>query len=246
MQHWFALSDPGMEDEDREYASAGIKLNGARSFSTSAASSKTTICIDILDKISIWHAKACCWAPWWMRRHARPRIKQAGETQHQTKKGNQWYFGMKVHIGVDAIQGWSIPWSPLEADVSIKNCHGKEQTVYTGAGSIAKRAGVGTSIKRGRLKKTEGEQKDKLRAEESAKASIRARVEHPFHTLKCVFGYTKARFKGLAKNTSQVVLLFALVNLHRVRKKLMAIKERQEWGQFKAEVQKQGRLKFVA
>ena len=61
-------------------------------------------------------------------------------------------------------------------------------------------------------------------------------VEHPFHTLKCVFSYTKARFKGLAKNTSQVVLLFALVNLHRVRKKLMALKERHEWGKFKAEV----------
>ena len=54
--------------------------------------------------------------------------------------------------------------------------------------------------------------------------------------LKCVFGYTKARFKGLAKNISQVVLLFALVNLHRVRKKLMAIKERQECWKFKAEV----------
>ena len=54
--------------------------------------------------------------------------------------------------------------------------------------------------------------------------------------LKCVFGYTKTRFKGLAKNTSQVVLLFALVNLHRAREKLMAIKERQESGKFKAEV----------
>ena len=156
---------------------------------------------------------------------------------------------MKAHIGVDASSGLVhtvVTTAANEADVSIADelLHGKEQTVhadagYTGADKLYGKKGRGwqIAIKRGRLKKmAEGEQKDKLRAEESAKARIRARVEHPFHTLKCVFGYTKARFKGLAKNTSQVVLLFALVNLHRVRKKLMAIKDRQEWGQFKAEV----------
>ena len=59
-----------------------------------------------------------------------------------------------------------------------------------------------------------------MRAERK-KSQVRARVEHPFRILKCVFGYTKVRFKGLAKNTSQIVTLFALSNLYQVRKLLM-------------------------
>jgi transposase, IS5 family len=177
---------------------------------------------------------------------------EAGERDpemHQTKKGNQWYFGMKAHIGVDASSGLVhtvVTKAANEADVNIADelLHGKEQTVhadagYTGADKLYPKKGRSwhIAIKRGKLKKmAEGEQKDKLKEAETTKASIRARVEHPFHTLKCVFGYTKIRFKGLVKNTSQIVILFALGNLHRARKKLLAIKEQQDKKKSKAVV----------
>ena len=61
----------------------------------------------------------------------------------------------------------------------------------------------------------------KAMREETKKAQIRARVEHPFRIVKCVFGYVKVRFKGLAKNTSQVITLFALANLYLARKHLL-------------------------
>ena len=266
MQHWFALSDPGMEDALYEIESmrhfAGIKLNAVPDETTILNFRRfiedNDLSIDILDKINQHLARKGLLLKTGtvvdatiIKAPCSTKNKTGGRDpeMHQTKKGNQWYFGMKAHIGVDASSGLVhtvVTTAANEADVSIAEelLHGKEQTVhadagYTGADKLYRKKGRGwqIAIKRGRLKKmAEGEQKDKLRAEEIAKARIRARVEHPFHTLKCVFGYTKARFKGLAKNTSQVVLLFALVNLHRVRKKLMAIKERQEWGQFKAEV----------
>jgi hypothetical protein len=85
------------------------------------------------------------------------------------------------------------------------------------------------AIKREKVKKmAEGVQKDKLKEAEYAKASIRAKVAHLFHTPKCIFGYTKVRFKGLVKNTSQIVMLFALGNLHRERNKLLELEEQLE------------------
>ncbi len=153
---------------------------------------------------------------------------EAGERDpemHQTKKGNQWYFGLKAHIGVNASSGLVhtvVTSAANEGDVNIADelLYGKEQTVhagagYTGADKLYEKKGRSwhIAIKRGKLKKmVDAEQNDKLKGAETAKASIRARVEHPFHTLKCVFGYTKARYKGLAKNTSQIVMLFALGN----------------------------------
>jgi IS5 family transposase len=62
-----------------------------------------------------------------------------------------------------------------------------------------------------------------VKLEERRKAQVRARVEHPFWALKCIFGYRKVRFKGLMKNTSQIVTLFALANLYMVRKRLLAM-----------------------
>ena len=65
--------------------------------------------------------------------------------------------------------------------------------------------------------------RERVKLEERRKAQVRARVAHPFWALKCIFGYRKVRFKGLAKNTSHVVTLFALTNLFMARKRLLAM-----------------------
>ena len=157
---------------------------------------------------------------------------------HQTKKGNQWYFGMKAHIGADAQSGLVHTVRCTAAnvnDVVEANglLHGEEREVYCDAGyqgadkrpdatpgkrwDIAMRPGkrraLDKSTELGRL----------LDARERVKAQIRARVEHPFRVLKQQFGFAKVRYRGLEKNTAQVVTLFALANLWIARRKLLRV-----------------------
>src|SRR5471030_2008155 len=141
---------------------------------------------------------------------------------HQTKKGNQYYFGMKVHIGVDAEGGLVhtvTTTAANAADVSeaAKLLHGKEVAAfgdagYTGADKRAQKRGPRWYIaaKRSQVKAITDAKLKRITAKlEHAKASIRAKVEQPFRVIKRQFGYIKVRFKGLAKNTAQIVTLFA-------------------------------------
>ena len=108
--------------------------------------------------------------------------------------------------------------------------HGKEKVVHGDAGYIgaqehAPDAKVDWQIarKRGQVNKiAKAKERQKAKSQERRKAQIRARVEHPFRVIKRQFGYMKVRFKGLMKNTAQVLTLFALANLYLVRKRLMA------------------------
>ena len=153
---------------------------------------------------------------------------------HQTKKGNQWHSGMKAHIGVDADSGLVhtvIGTAANVNDVTQGHCllHGEEAVVFADAGyqGAAKRpeaTGVDWQVamrpgKRKAQKHTPwgalSEQAEKL------KASVRAKVEHPFRVIKCQFGFTKVRYRGLAKNTAQLVTLFALSNLWMARRTLL-------------------------
>ena len=145
---------------------------------------------------------------------------------HQTKKGNQWHFGMKAHIGVDSETGivHSLATTPANgADVSNAHqvLHGGEAEVWGDAGyqGVGKRPenrdreGVEWHVA---MRPGKRRQLDKAGAEEAAerrKASKRARVEHPFLYLKCRFGYGKVRYRGLAKNTERLAVLFGLANL---------------------------------
>ena len=156
---------------------------------------------------------------------------------HQTKKGNQWHFGMKAHIGVDADSGLVhtvVGTSANVNDVTQAHAlvHGEETDVFADAGyqgvdkrdetqdievnwHVAMRPG-----KRKVLDKTTpmGAILDQL---EQAKARIRAKVEHPFRVIKRQFGHVKVRYRGLAKNTAQLHTLFALSNLWMVRRRLL-------------------------
>ncbi|CAB3804713.1 IS5 family transposase ISRso18 [Paraburkholderia caffeinitolerans] len=153
---------------------------------------------------------------------------------HQTKKGNQWYFGMKAHVGVDAESGLVHTVIGTAANVHDINAaeallHGQETDVYAAAGyqGIEKRCKANAvrwhvAMRPGRRRQLD--LNDRLDAIfdqiERLKAGIRAKVEHPFRVLKQQFGYTKTRYRGLMKNTAQITTLFALGNLWMARKAL--------------------------
>ncbi|MEB1349471.1 IS5 family transposase [Xanthomonas campestris pv. campestris] len=155
---------------------------------------------------------------------------------HQTKKGNQWYFGMKAHIGVDEFSGLvhHVHCTAANvADVTVTHAllHGKEDSVfgdsgYTGADKREElqdcEAAFFIAAKRSVLQAI-GNKRERAREQrwEHFKASVRAKVEHPFRVIKRQFGYTKVRYRGLAKNTAQVLTLFALSNLWLKRKQLL-------------------------
>jgi transposase, IS5 family len=154
---------------------------------------------------------------------------------HQTKKGNQWYFGMKAHIGVDADSGLVhsvIGTAANVGDVTQAGglLHGEEQVAFGDAGyrGVDKRAEAQgpewhVAMRPGERRKLNPFIAPHFEALtlEKWKASIRAKVEHPFRVLKRQFGYTRVRYRGLAKNTAQIVTLFALSNLWMARRQLM-------------------------
>ena len=155
---------------------------------------------------------------------------------HQTKKGNQWHFGMKAHIGVDEESGLVHHVECTAANVNDvtqvhKLLHGKEDTVcgdsgYTGADKREELQGVEAAFwiaeKPSKLRAMKNK-RDRHYAErwERHKASLRAKVEHPFRVIKRQFGFTKVRYRGLAKNAAQVLTLFALSNLWMARRRLL-------------------------
>ena len=158
---------------------------------------------------------------------------------HQVKKGNQWHFGMKAHIGVDADSGLVHTVIGTAANVNDVTqghslLHGEESVVFADAGyqrasQRAQATGVHWHVamrpgKRRALDKQSpwGSLLDKA---EQMKASMRAKVEHPFRVIKRQFGHTKVRYRGLFKNTAQLKTLFALSNLWMARRRLMALDE---------------------
>ena len=156
--------------------------------------------------------------------------KKRDPEMHQTRKGNQWYFGMKAHIGADRDSKLVHPVVGTAANVAditqtAALLHGQEQQVHADAGYIGveKRAEIvalGRKIdwqiagKRGTIKRlAEGAEKEALKAVEKAKAAVRAFVEHPFHIVKNLFRHRKVRYRGLAKNGHQLYTLFGLANV---------------------------------
>ena len=152
----------------------------------------------------------------------------------QSKKGQQWFFGMKAHIGVDADSVWSTPCAAHRATSTMWSkptvcCTGKRrmsslmlatkartngQTPKTMCSGVAMRPGLRKLLDKADPMDALTDQVERI------KASIRAKVEHPFRVIKRQFGHVKVRYRGLAKNTAQLHTLFALANLWMVRKRL--------------------------
>jgi transposase, IS5 family len=254
MQNWFALSDPAMEEALYEIASlrtfAHLSLNEPIPDETTILNFRhlleaNDLAEDILRVVNALLARkglllkrgsivdaTIIAAPSSTKNDAGERDPE----MHQTKKGNQWFFGMKAHIAVDADSGLVhtvTTTAANEADVEqvADLLHGKEKQVwadsgYRGAQSRVDRTGLQWHIAARPsdiAKLPEGRAKTKLQKAEHRKASIRAKVEHPFRVIKRQFGLVKVRFRGLAKNTAHVVTLFALSNLWMVRKQLVAL-----------------------
>ena len=153
------------------------------------------------------------------------RTRERDPEMHQTKKGNQWHFGMKVHVGVDSETGIVHSLSTTAAnahDVTEAHnlLHGGERVVWCDAGyqGVHKRwENLGLEIdwqvamRPGKRRNLDPGSAEELA--EKLKASVRAKVEHPFQKVKRVFGYAKVRYRGLAKNTERLALLFGLGNL---------------------------------
>ena len=157
----------------------------------------------------------------------------------QSRKGQQWYFGMKAHIGVDAESGLVHTVRGTAGSVSDvveanQLLHGEEKKVFADAGyqGAAKRPDAKEGVewlvamRPGRRRKLDPDNEQDRLTEciEQLKASVRAKVEHPFRVIKRQFGHVKVRYRGLRKNTAQLHTLFALANLWLVRGKLLGAK----------------------
>lgn len=156
--------------------------------------------------------------------------KKRDEEMASTKKGNQWYFGMKAHIGVDTKTGvihttTATAASVHDSQVLDDNLHGNETRVYGDSayrGQEEKIHAIGAkdfTQKRAYRNKPLSED-DK--AANKTKSRVRAKVEHPFRILKNIFGYTKVRYKGLVKNANHLFMAMGLVNLYMQRGHLLA------------------------
>lgn len=157
---------------------------------------------------------------------------------HQSKKGNQWHFGMKAHIGVDAATGLVHSLVTTAANVHYVTqahalLHGEESTVFGDAGyagaqkreenqdtPVQWQIGMRPDKRKALPDTTEGKLLDQL---EYLKAKVRAKVEHPFHVVKNRFHHGKTRYRGPAKNTAQMFSLIGLANPLLARQHLMPV-----------------------
>ena len=156
----------------------------------------------------------------------------------QTKKGNQWHFGMKAHIGVDADTGIThtvvtTPASTHDVTQAHALLHGEECIAFGDAGyqGVEKREENLNTQVQWKVAMRPGKRRalpDTLvgRITEQAekfKASVRAKVEHPFHIIKNIFQLRKVRYRGLSKNTAQLFTLFGFANLLIAKRRLFEL-----------------------
>lgn len=253
LQQWYALSDPAVEEA--LYDSAAMRRFVGIDLGQEGVPDETTVCKfrHLLEKHDLANPLFAAVGKY-LKQHgmtlsqgtivdatliaAAPSTKNKAKARdpemRQTKKGQQWYFGMKAHIGVDEETGLVHTVTGTAANVAdvteVANLlHGEERHVfgdagYTGAHKRAPKRGrtFWIAAKRSVVKAIDDPELREITEQlEHVKASIRAAVEHPFRVLKRQFGFTKVRYKGLAKNGAQVTTLFALVNLWMARKRLM-------------------------
>ena len=166
--------------------------------------------------------------------------KERDPDMHQAKKGNQWHFGMKAHIGVDADSGLVhtvIGTSANINDVTQAGAllHGQEQDAFGDAGyrGVQKREEAQgptwhVAMQPGKRRQLDARSPWAMMLErvEQLKASVRAKVEHPFHVIKNLFGHRKTRYKGMAKNEAQLFSLFGLANLVIAKRSLLNLHAR--------------------
>jgi transposase, IS5 family len=250
MQHWFNLSDPGVEDA--LYDMACMRAFAKLDLFDESMPDETTILkfrrlleehrltTAIMNTINeVLEQRGLLLKGGTMVDatiiHAPPSTKnetrQRDPEMRQTRKGNQWFFGMKIHVGADVDSGLAHTVSVTSAnapDVSQlpKLLREGDRAVFGDKGYVdnrikraARKAGVfwGVALKASAQHKlTEANKRFNRKM-----SSIRSRVEHVFRVIKQQFGYTKVRYKGLAKNAAQVFTLIGLTNLYLARRAML-------------------------
>jgi len=254
LQQWFALSDPAMEEAlhdmpvFREFAKLDDGVKRLPDETTilrfrhllekhDLATDMLRVVNDLLQAKGLMMRKGTVVDATLIAAPSSTK-NEAGERDpemRQTKKGKNWYFGMKAHIGVDAESGLvhTVATTPANVnDLTMAGAllHGQETAAHGDAGyqGVHKRPEAAgpewhVAMRPGRRRQLNPFIEPQLLTAqaEKLKARIRAKVEHPFRVLKRQFGFTKVRYRGLAKNTAQIVTLFALGNLWMARRKLM-------------------------
>ena len=251
MQQWFNLSDPGMEEA--LYDSRAMRQFAGIDLGREPAPDETTMCKfrHLLEAnelgTEVFHAVAEHLAQRGLKvstgtivdatiinapSSTKNKDKKRDPEMHQTKKGNQWYFGMKGHIGVDSKSKLIHSVVATAANVHDSQVledllHGKEtrvwgDTAYAGQREVirrcAPRAQDFTNKKGHRYRPLT----DKQRSENRTKSKVRAKGEHPLLVIKRIFGFREVRYRGLDKNANRLFVTCALANLFMARKVLLA------------------------
>jgi IS5 family transposase len=250
LQQWFNLSDPGAEEA--LYESPVLRHFAGVDLGRAPAPDESTILQfrHLLERHDLGEAMLNTVNEYLERRgirittgtivdatiiHAPSSTKnRSGERDpemHQTRKGKQWYFGLKAHIGVDSKQGHVHSVCTSAASVADKHMlsdllHGEERKVwgdgaYQGQGAAIRQVAPHAQDLTSRRVKYKDFVDEIQRAKNRVKARVRAKVEHPFRILKRIFGFEKARYRGLKKNHERLCANFALVNLYLHRKRLL-------------------------
>ena len=253
-QQWFNLSDPGVEE--MFYESAALRRFAGVDLGVAPAPDETTICRfrHLLEKHHLGEemletvnhrlaSKGIRIATGTIVDatiiHAPSSTKNAGGERdpemHQTRKGKQWYFGLKAHIGVDSKQGVVHTVCTSAASVADVHMlpgllHGEERKVwgdggYRGQTEAIREAAPHAQDMTCRRTKFKNYVDEVARRRNTTKSRVRAKVEHVFRILKRVFGFDKVRYRGIAKNHNRLCANFALVNLYLHRKRLATLGE---------------------
>jgi len=250
LQIWYGLSDPAAEEAI--YDSLAMREFAQIDLGTEGAPDETTICRfrHLLEKYSLGkkifeelneYLTKCkiqirtgtivdatiISAP----SSTKNKNKARDPEMHQTRKGNQWYFGMKLHIGVDSRTGLihsmaTTPANTHDSKLLPELLHGKERRIY---GDSAYRNQKKKFLECAPFAKDFTNERayrntpldETVRKKNRYKSSLRAKVEHPFLFIKRHWHSGKIRYKGLEKNTNWYYIVCGLVNIYRSRRKLL-------------------------
>jgi IS5 family transposase len=254
LQHWFNLSDPAVEEA--LYDSQAMRRFAGIDLGREPVPDETTMCRfrHLLEQHDLGRRlfaevqrhlaqnglriatgtivdATIITAPSSTRNAAKSRDPE----MHQTKKGNQWYFGMKAHLGVDSRTklihaAVATPANVADGAMLPNLLHGKETKVwgdqaYRGQGTVIRRHAPKAKDLVNRRWRHRGVVDEAERAKNRTKSKIRAKVEHTIGVIKRVFGFVKVRYRGLAKNAHRLIVTCALANLFMARRHLLRRQE---------------------
>src|ERR1700724_3693458 len=250
LQQWFNLSDPGVEEA--LYDSAGMRGFVGIDLGREPVPDETTVCKfrHLLGRHELGR-RIFAEVNGHLERHGLKigtgtivdatilhapsstdnRSGKRDPEMHQVKKGNQWYFGMKAHLGVDSRTKLihavvATPANVADSTVLPELLHGQETRVwgdqdYRGQRAMIRRHAPKARDFTNRRYRHRGIVDEVERRKNRTKSKVRARVEHAIAIIKRVFGFAKVRYRGLKKNTHRLLVTCALANLFIARRHLL-------------------------